>query len=600
MENARIADALDEIADLIELQEGSPFRVRSYRMAAQSVRDQSQRVADLLAQGQDLSELPHIGQRTAGKIRELVDTGTCARLEELRRQVPEELPLLLRIPRLGPRKIMKLHQALGVRTIEDLKRAAMQHRVRGLHGMGAKEEENILAGIATIESASGRMLYRAAADQVALLGRHLDGVAAIAHWEVAGSFRRRQETVGDLDILIQAGADARAAATEGILACVDIDEVPGEVPGEVLARGEERLSVRLRHGLQVDFRFCEPDRFGAALLYFTGSKAHNIAIRKRAQQRGWKLSEYGLFAGSRGHAGERVDEHVDEHVLEAATEEAIYERLGMCWIPPELREDRGEVEAAEQGALPALVTLGDIRGDLHAHTTATDGAATVEDMARAAQDRGYEYLAITDHSKAVRVAGGLDEERMRRHADHIREVDAAMGKGFWLLAGVEVDILESGALDLDEDLLAGLDWVVASVHYHRNMDAKRMTERLVRAAQSGVVHCLGHPLGRLIGKREPLVFDLEAVFAACREHGVWLEIDAQPERMDLPDAQCKRARELGLGFVIDSDAHAPANFDFMAQGVDVARRGWLEKRDVLNTRGAAALRRALARRGARA
>ena len=576
MENARIADALDEIADLLELQEGSPFRVRSYRMAATTVSDRTQRLADLLAQGEDLTALPHIGQSTAKKIRELVDTGTCARLEELRQEVPEELPILMRIPRLGPRKIMKLYQELGVRTLEDLKRAAMQHRVRALHGMGEKAEENILAGIALIESASGRMLYRTAAAQVARLGEYLDGLATIAHWQVAGSFRRRKETVGDLDILLQ--ASERAPATEDILAFPDIDEVQG--------RGEERLSVRLRRGLQVDFRFFEPDRFGAALLYFTGSKAHNIAIRKRAQHRGWKLSEYGLFA--------------DSHVLAAETEEAIYQHLDMSFIPPELREDRGEVEAAARGALPDLVTLADIRGDLHAHTTASDGAATVEDMARAAQERGYEYLAITDHSKAVRVAGGLDEERMRRHADHIREVDAAMGKGFWLLAGVEVDILESGALDLDEDLLAGLDWVVASVHYHRNMSSERMTERLLRAVQSGVIHCIGHPLGRLIGKREPLAFDLEAVSAACRAHGVWLEIDAQPERMDLPDVQCKRALELGVGFVIDSDAHAPANFDFMAQGVDVARRGWLEKADVLNTRDAAALRRALARRGTRA
>lgn len=537
MENSQIADIFDEIADLIEIQGGNPFRVRSYRSAARTARDLSQRLEDLVAQHEDLSKLPHLGESTASKIREIVETGTCQRLEQLRKEIPPGVAELMAVPQLGPRKVMEIHQELGIEDLKGLRQACEARRIRELPGMGPKTEENILKGLEVLEGASGRFLQKAASEHVTSLGRHLDSIDAIKRWEVAGSFRRKKETIGDLDILVE--ARDRDAALEGILEY--------EAIGEVLSRGRERSSVRLESGLQVDFRFFEKASFGSALLYFTGSKSHNISLRKRAQSHGWKLNEYGLSKGDRR--------------LAARSEEAIYHRLGMQWIVPELREDRGEVEAAERGELPELVELDDLRGDLHAHSDVTDGAASVEEMAEAALERGYDYLAITDHSQRVTMARGLDEDGLRQHADHIRSVDEDY-EDLWLLAGVEVDILADGRLDLDEKLLAEMDWVVASVHYDTAMDESQMTDRLRTAISSGVVHALGHPLNRLIGKREGIHFDADAIFAACVE----------------------RAREAGASFVISTDAHMPVDMDFMPLGVSVARRGWLGRKDVINTR----------------
>lgn len=558
MENAQIADIFDEIADLIELQGGNAFRIRAYRSTARTVRGFSRRVEDLAEQGEDLSKLPNVGESTAGKIHEILQKGTCRRLEALREKVPSQLADLMKVAHIGPRKAMQLHEELGVDSFDSLRKACEAHRVRKLDGMGPKTEENILKGLRTVESASGRIGLKEAADHVESLGRYLDGVSAIERWEVAGSFRRRKETIGDLDILVH--ADDRSSVQQGILEY-------GEI-AEVLGKGKEKISVRLGSSLQVDFRFFEPKSFGAALMYFTGSKAHNIAVRKRAVSKDWKLNEYGLFKGKRRLAGK--------------TEESIYRRLGLACPPPELREDRGEIEAAEDDELPTLVGLKDIHGDLHAHTKATDGQNTIEEMAKAAKDRGYKFLAITDHSKAVRMAKGLDEERLRKHADKIRSVNDSM-KGFWLLAGIEVDILKNGKLDLDEDLLAELDWVVASIHYNWNLDKKKMTQRVRSAITSGVVDCIGHPLGRMIGRRDPISLDLDQVFEACVENGVRLEVNAQPDRLDLPDYHCQRAREGGVEFVISTDAHKTADLDLMRFGVANARRGWLTKKDVLNT-----------------
>ncbi|MFW6107372.1 MAG: DNA polymerase/3'-5' exonuclease PolX [bacterium] len=570
MENAQIAQIFDEIADLLELQEANPFRVRSYRNAARTVRDLSDRLADMAEEGKDLSKLPNIGQRTGEKIREILERGTCSRLEELLEEVPEELTDLMKVPQLGPRKAKLLYDTLEVESLDDLRKACEDHRVRDVEGMGAKTEENILEGIRTLEATSGRILYREAADHVESLGRHLDGLDALRRWEAAGSFRRRKETIGDLDVLVQA-AD-RNKATDQILDYAAIDDVA--------SRGKEKATVRLDSGLQVDFRFFDPEAFGAALMYFTGSKAHNIALRKRAQQKHWKLNEYGLFK--------------DDHRLAGKTEEAVYSRLGLPWIPPELREDRGEVEAAERDEIPELVELDDIRGDLQAHTHATDGAHSIEQMAEAAADRGYAYLAITDHSKRVSMAKGLDDDATRKHADNIREVDAKLDD-LWLLAGIEVDVLKSGKLDLEEKTLRDLDWVIASIHYDLNLSREKMTDRLLAAIASGVVHCLAHPLGRIIGKRDPIPIDLDKVFEACREHGVRMEINAQPDRLDLPDTYVKRALEAGVSFTIGTDAHKKSDLDFMALGVSVARRGWLEKDAVLNTRTAKQLRKAIQR-----
>ncbi|MBD3222525.1 DNA polymerase/3'-5' exonuclease PolX [bacterium] len=570
VENKRIADILAEIGDLLEIEGANAFRVRAYQAAARSVRDMSQRLADLVDAGEDLSELPAIGESTAEKIVEIVETETCERLEELRRRLPRALPEVVHVEGIGPKKAARLHEELGIDSVDDLAAAAEAGEVRELEGFGRRSEAKILEGIETLRRSTGRMLRNEADEHVESLRRHLESCRSVHRWEVAGSYRRGKETVGDLDVLVH--AEDRERASEEILAADVIDDVA--------SRGDERITVHLASGVQVDVRFFEPEAFGAALLYFTGSKDHNIALRRMAQERDWKLNEYGLFEADRRLAG--------------ADEEAIYRKLDLPWIAPELREDRGEIEAARRDELPSLLSLDDIRGDLHAHTDATDGLQSIDEMAAAARDRGWEYLAITDHSQRVRVAGGLDDEACLAHAARIREVDAAH-PDIWVLAGIEVDILEHGDLDLAAETLAELDWVVASIHYHRELGEQAMTDRIVRAVESGLVHALGHPLGRMLGAREPLRFDTERVFAACAASGVCVEIDAQPERLDLPDTHCRQARQAGATFVIGTDAHRADNLDFMAYGVQVARRGWLGKDDVVNTGSAAALRRRLGR-----
>ncbi len=570
VENAQIARILSEIADLIELEGGNEFRIRSYRAAARTVKDYSHRLEDLAAADTDLSKIPNIGESTAEKIREIVETGTCERLEQLRERVPEGLTQVMRVPQVGPRTAMRLYQKLGVSSLHELREAAEDGTIRELDGMGEKSEQTILKGIETLEASAGRVLLADAADHVESIGRHLDRIDAIATWEVAGSFRRRKETVGDLDILIR--ADDRDAAGERILELDGMEEVIGH--------GAEKISVRMSDGLQIDFRFFEEASFGAAVLYFTGSKAHNIAVRRLAVERDWKLNEYGLFK--------------DDNRLAGHDEASVYHRLNLDWVPPELREDRGEVAAAQDGDLPDLLELDQIRGDLQSHSTASDGTASVREMAEAAAERGYRFFAITDHSKRVTMANGLDDDAALSHAETIREVDASFDD-LWLMAGIEVDVLKDGSLDLKESTLEQLDWVVASIHYDLGLGEKEMTERWLAAIRSGVVHCLGHPTGRIIGKREPIAFDLDAVLEACVENGVCVEINAQPDRLDLADLHCQRALEAGVTFTIGTDAHKPADLDFMRYGVNVARRGWLGRENVLNTRTARQLRRHLER-----
>ena len=571
MENARIAAVFEQVADILEILGENPFRIRSYRNAARTVGDMAEPLADMVAEGKDLTALPGIGESLGGKIREILQSGTCEMLQDLRRRLPPQVPDLLHVKGLGPKKVKVLYGQLGVTSLGDLKTAAEAGKIRDLEGMGAKTEQNILKGLATLEAEAGRTGIYEAAHAVRALGRHLEDIGAIRRWQVAGSFRRRRETVGDLDVLVE--ASDRAKAAEAILTYQPIEDV--------MARGRQKVSVALAGGLQVDFRFIGAEAFGAAMMYFTGSKAHNIVLRKRAQKRRLKLNEYGLFRGKRRAAGK--------------TEEEVFKALDLPWIPPELREDRGEIDAAAQGKLPKLVQRKDIRGDLHAHTTATDGANTPRQLAEAARNRGYKYLAITDHSKAVRVAGGLNAAEVRRQADRIRELDPHLD-GFYLLAGVEVDILKDGRLDLPETLLGGLDWVVASIHSAFSLAQAEMTDRILAAVRSGVVRCLGHPFGRIIGRRDPIPFDVDRVFEACREAGVCLEINAYPDRLDLPDVYCKRAREMGVTMVISTDSHKIADLDLMQYGVSVARRGWLEKGDVLNTLSASALRKRLKRR----
>jgi len=571
MDNARIAAVFDRIADILEILGENAFRIRSYRNASRTVGDMAEPLADMVAEGEDLTRLPGIGEGLAGRIHEILESGTCEMLEDLRQRLPPKLTDLLHVKGLGPKKVKVLYERLGIETLADLKAAAEAGRIRDLEGMGAKTEQNILKGLATLESEAGRISIKEAADAVRALARHLEAVGAIRRWDIAGSCRRRRETIGDLDVLVEASDRERAA--DGILAYPPIEDV--------VARGEQKVSVALAGGLQVDFRFIEAEAFGAAMMYFTGSKAHNITLRKRAQKQRLKLNEYGLFRGKRQVAGK--------------TEEEVFKALDLPWIPPELREDRGEIDAASEGNLPKLIEQKEIRGDLHAHTTATDGANTPQELAEAARARGYQYLAITDHSKAVTVAGGLDAEAVRREADRIRRLDADL-KGFWLLAGIEVDILKDGRLDLPEKVLADLDWVVASVHSAFSLPEDKMTERLLAAVGSGAVHALGHPFGRIIGRRDPLRFDVDRVFEACRQAGVCLEINSYPDRLDLPDVYCKRAKEIGVTMVVSTDSHKIADLDLMEYGVAVARRGWLEKADVLNTLSASSLRKRLARR----
>jgi DNA polymerase (family 10) len=573
MENGQIADILDEIADLLELTQGDVFRIGAYRNASLAVRGLSRRIEDMVRDGVDLCELPHIGKSTAEKINEILLTGTCKRLQDLEKQIPPGLARLMKVPQLGPKRAKLLYDKLKIKSIDELKAACQAHKIKDIPSFGEKTEQKILRGLATIGTWSGRILLKAAGDQVQALGRHMDMTGAIERWKVAGSFRRRLETVGDLDILVQ--TKDRAAATQAILKYPGIEQVP--------SRGEERVTVQLGGTLQVDFRFFEPEAFGAALMYFTGSKMHNIAMRKLAMGYKWKLNEYGLFKGNRRLAG--------------ATEEEIYEKLGLQWIPPELREDRGEIYAAREGKLPRLIELADIRGDLHCHTKLTDGENTIREMAEAALQRGYEYLAITDHSKAVSVARGLNEANLKKHAQAIRKLNGSIN-GLWLLAGVEVDILKDGTLDLDVSTLAELDWIVASVHSYFELSKAAMTKRLLKAVRSGVIHCIGHAAGRLIGRRDPVDVDWDELFAACKEYGVLLEINAQPDRLDLRDNYCQRGKEAGLRFVVNTDAHKQGDLDFMAFGVGVARRGWLESRDVLNTLSASELRQTLTRRQA--
>jgi DNA polymerase (family 10) len=568
MENTEVAAVFDEIADILEIQGENAFRIRSYRSAARTIRDHAERVEDLAAEGKDLRALPGIGESLAEKIHVILKTGTCPTLEDLRKKIPPHLTDLLKVKGLGAKRAKLLYERLDISTLGELKKFAEAGEIRDLEGMGEKTEQNILKGLATLEAEAGRITLKTADEQAEAIGRHLKKTGSVRRWEAAGSFRRRRETIGDLDMLVLA-AD-RAKAAEAILRYPSV--------AETLARGEEKVFVRLASGLEVDFRFFDAPEFGAAMMYFTGSKAHNITLRKRAQKRKWKLNEYGLFAGKRRIAGK--------------SEEEVFRKLGLAWIPPELREDRGEVEAAEKKCLPALVEPKDIRGDLHAHTDSTDGRATMEEMVEAARHRGYAYLAITDHSQAVTVAHGLTAERLRRQADRVRDLAGRL-KNFALLAGVEVDILKDGRLDLPEKVLADLDWVVASVHSAFEMDEAKMTERLLAAIRSGVVDCIGHPFGRLIGSRDPIRFDADRVFEACREAGVALEINAYPDRLDLPDIYCKRAKEAGVKMAISTDAHKPADLDLMRFGVWVARRGWLEKSDVLNTLSAAALRKRL-------
>lgn len=558
LHNVDIAETLRKMADLLEIEGANEFRVRAYRNAATTLLGLPQDVSVLLAEGKDLAELPGIGHDLAGKIAEIVDTGTLEVLEKLETRVPPGLSDVLRVPGLGPKKVKILYDQLGIDSLEALRDAMESGKIRELPGFGEKTEENIREGLDRMQIEENRTRLIDAEHVATPLMAYIKATEGVKKAMIAGSFRRRKETVGDLDIV--AIADCGDAVTRAFTEY-------GEVHS-VVSRGPTRSTVVLQPEFSVDLRVVPEACYGAALVYFTGSKAHNIALRKRAIARGWKLNEYGLFEGDSRIAGK--------------TEEEIYARLDLPWIVPLLRENRGEIAAAEKGALPELVTLEDMRGDLHCHTKASDGKATIREMAEAAAAKGYEYLGITDHSRSETVAGGLSVDELAAQIDEIDALNAELD-GIHVLKSCEVDILEDGRLDFPDDLLARLDYTVCSIHRALKLSREKQTERVIRAMDNPHFTILGHPTGRVIHERPAYAIDMEKVTQAARERGCFLELNAQPSRLDIDDVHCKLARDMGVRVAISTDAHSVTGLEMMRFGINQAGRGWLEAGDVLNT-----------------
>lgn len=567
--NADIAAVFEEIADLLEIKGDNPFRIRAYRNAARTVGAFGRELAALVARGEPLPKLPGIGPDLAAKIEEICRSGTVGLLERLRRELPPAITELLKVPGLGPKRVKRLHEALEVNTVEDLRRAAGAGRIRGLAGFGERTEARILEALAARAAAPQRFKLALAAQYAEPFADHLRGAPGVREVTIAGSFRRMRETVGDLDLVV--AAEPGSPVMERF---TGYDEVKS-----VIARGETRSSVVLESGLQVDLRLVPPESYGAALHYFTGSKAHNIAVRRLAQAAGLKINEYGVFRGERRIAGE--------------TEESVFAAVGLPWIAPELREDRGEIEAARRGTLPRLLTLADLKGDLHLHTKATDGHNTIREMALAAKAAGLSYIAVTDHSRRLAVAHGLDPRRLMKQLAEIDRVNASLS-GFTVLKGIEVDILEDGSLDLPDSVLKELDLVVAAVHSAFDLPRRRQMERLRRAMDSRYFTLLAHPSARLLGGREAMDLDWLRLVRAAKERGCYLEVNAQPDRLDLDDVRCRMAKEEGVLLAVNSDAHSVHDFAHLRYGIGQARRGWLEPQDVLNTRSLEELKPLLA------
>jgi len=559
------------MADILEIKGENPFRIRSYRRVAEILATVDFSVAETIAGDPSrVREIPGIGEGTIRKLEELTRTGQCEEHQRLRSELPASMLPLLNIKGLGPKRVKQFWTSLQVGNLEELEAAARSGRLRTLPGIGEKTEAAIVKAIEDYRRQTGRFrldqALRLSADLVAYLQEQQD----IERVEAAGSIRRRKETIGDIDILISSAAPASAI------------QAALQFPGirDVLARGETKASVLLGKGLQVDFRVLQSESFGAALQYFTGSKEHNVVIRERAKRLGYKVSEYGVYRTA------------DDVKVAGESEDDVYRLVQLPPIPPELRENRGEIEAADTGTLPDLIQMKDIRGDLHMHTHASDGRDSIEAMARAGLAVGYEYIAITDHSKALPMVGGLDESRLLEQAAEIDTINRSL-TGIRVLKGIEVDILADGSLDLSDEALARMDVVVASIHSRFNMTRNEMTDRICKALRHPCVNILAHPTGRLLGRREPYEVDLETVIGVARDHRVAVELNSYPDRLDLKDLHCRMAKNLGALLSIDTDSHSAAMLRFMSYGIDTARRGWIETRDVVNTCGLERLMRFL-------
>jgi DNA polymerase (family 10) len=572
MENLDIARTLRETADLLEIQGANPFRIRAYRTAVRTVEGLTRSLQGMVEAGDDLTELQGIGTELDRHIRELLQTGQLSTLNAVTEEIPRSLAELTRLDGVGPKKAKKLWEELGVESVEGLEAELEAGRVQELKGFGAKSAAKIQRAIADHRKQTGRTVRAEAEPYIDSLLAHMDSAPGVSRLEVAGSYRRRKETVGDVDLL---------AACEGDGTPVVEHFTAFEGAVRVEAAGSTKGTIVLRSGLSVDLRVIPPESFGAALLYFTGSKEHNVRLRTAAVKAGLRVNEWGVFRVPEGADPDDVGPREGERIA-GETEASCYATLELPWIPPELREDRGEIDAAREDRLPELIEAGDVRGDLHMHSTWSDGTASIVAMARACMERGLTHMAITDHSSSLTMVNGLSPERVREQWAEVAEAQDEVGGDFTILRGQEVDILKDGTLDQPDDLLAELDVVVASVHSFMDQDRTTMTERVVRAVRHGGVDILGHPTGRLLGRREPFALDVEAVLAACAEHDVAVEINAHPRRLDLDDRYAYRARELGVRVAINTDAHAARGLDVLRFGIDQARRAWLEPDDVVN------------------
>jgi len=558
MKNQEIAEVFYQIADLLEIKGELPFKIRAYRRAAQRIETLEMDIEDVYRQGK-LMDIPGIGEGIAKKIKELIETGKLEYLERLKREIPEELIKLMEIPGVGPKKALVLYKKLGITTVDQLREACEKGRLRSLEGFGELTERNILRGIEMLERSKGRFLINVAYENGIRIVDYLKKNRDVLNISIAGSLRRMKETIGDIDILVS------SLNPDSIMD----DFVKYPDVKEILVKGSKKTSVILRDGIQVDVRVVKPESFGAALQYFTGSKEHNIQIRNIAVKMGLKINEYGVFKKE------------TEEYIAGRTEEEVYKAIGLDYIEPELRENRGEIELAQQGKLPKIVKYEEVKGDFHIHSTWSDGTASIEEIARKAQEMGYEFVGIADHSASLKVAYGLSEEKVLKKIQEIRKLQERFDVR--IFAGTECDIKPDGSLDYSNKILKELDFAYAAIHSRFKMGEKEMTERIVKAMENEYINILAHPTARMIGKRDPINVDLERIFEVARETNTFMEINAFPDRLDLNDVHAKMAKERGVKLAIGTDSHSLDHMRFLKFGTAMARRGWLEKKDILNT-----------------